>query len=97
MTDRREPVKNTCPLIDSVIDDLKEVYKVLSYYVEKMSDSGMYDEETIDEKESLLHKVDTITRPNGAMEELRPANDALRTWGKSLVEDLEELEKTVEI
>lgn len=93
MTDRREPVKNTCPIIDSVIDDLKEVYKGFSYYVEKMSDTGMYNKEMIEDMENLLHKVDTIAHPNGAMEELRSANDALRTWGNSLVEDLEEIEK----
>lgn len=97
MTDRGEPVKNTCPLIDSVIDDLKEVYKVLSYYVGKMSDSGMYDEETIGEMEGMLHKIDSITHRNGAMEELRAANDALRSWGNSLAEDLEELEKTIDL
>lgn len=97
MTNRSEPVKNTCPLIDGVIDDLKEVVGTFTYYLENISDSGMCNNDIIRDMESSLYTVAAIIDRNGAMEELRAANDALRSWGNSLVEDLEELEKSIDL
>jgi peptidoglycan hydrolase CwlO-like protein len=67
----REPVKNTCPTIDSAIgyiDQVKNATKDLYYWCEQAESD---------------------------LEDLRSANDALRSWGSEEAERVDELENTV--
>ena len=60
---RKEPVPQTCPVIDSTLRELDSCYTLVS----------------------------------GVLEDLRKSNSALRDWGNELLEELEAVEKELDI
>jgi len=92
---KREPVKNTCPLIDKCIQQIKSV-------IDKSVDvSYSRDVDTMEEWISdTIWLMDKIIE---TLEELRDSNSKLRDWGCSeasrvdeLIEKVDELEEKIE-
>ncbi len=76
------PVKNTCPDIDKVI---KSINAAVKYANEGLKTFEKYSE-PYELCRDILYEIDGI---DGTLEDLRSANDALRTWGTELEEEVE--------
>lgn len=84
MTDRDEPVGYTCPLIDEVLENVQGIQGI-------GDDTDPWMSNLLEIKQMVDDVVGfDLGRFTSLMEEIRSANDALRTWGNGLVEDLEE-------
>ena len=81
---KREPVKNTCPLIDKCIQQIKSV-------IDKSVDvSYSRDVDTMEEWiEDTVWLMDKIIE---TLEELRDSNSKLRDWGSNEASRVDELE-----
>lgn len=76
------PVKNTCPDIDKCIKWLNGAIKD--------AESGMkITDRNSDEHDYFRYIINQIEDIEGILEDLRSANDALRTWLIELVEFME--------
>lgn len=90
------PVKHTCPDIDKVIKTLNRVIKEIDYR-RKIIDKNS-------EEDDILYGIASdISDIPDILEDLRNANDSLRTWGEGLdkelnnaVDEIYELEQKVE-
>lgn len=82
--DSREPVKQTCPIINEAQDCISELYVITSSYDEYITKASISD---ID---SNLNRLKII------LEELRTANSSLRDWGNDWCEKALEIEKDVD-
>lgn len=87
---RSEPVRNTCPLIDRVIEDIERVRNEM----QNMADS-IYEHSNMQVVESLINWQSRLN-VDSKLEELRSANSALRDWGNDLLNEYDELEEEVE-
>lgn len=91
MAQRTEPVKNTCPDINSIIATITSICKQMG-----RCDSSDDVEGLIEDIQNWKNDLENIGVGKFCeMETLRDANYALRTWGYELVEELENLEGTV--
>lgn len=76
------PVKNTCPDIDKCIKWLNGAIKD--------AESGMkITDRNSDEHDYFRYIINQIEDIEGILEDLRSANDALRTWGNELTDEIE--------
>lgn len=83
-----EPVGNTCPDIDYVIDSINAAIT----YINSPSDPEGYTyEDRCEDVKGALWDLEK------KMEELRSANSALRDWGNQLVAHSQSLEDQVEL
>ena len=80
----REPIKYTCPDIDSVIEWIDDAIK--SCDSKSDLENYTYEERINDVKYYLRGCFDKL-------EELRSANSTLRDWGNDINNELEEVEK----
>ena len=89
MSRRTEPVKNTCPDIDGIINTITSIIKQM---------------ESCGEEDSVESLLENISDWKGdlegiacgrwcVLEELRNANAALRDWGQEMYNEAETLEK----
>ncbi len=84
----REPVKYTCPDIDSVIKSIKDTIRLCS---------RIKGNETQEELISLFSEIDNILYGNVDMlEQLRKSNDSLRNWGIDEANKVDELEMKID-
>lgn len=81
--ERKAPVKNTCPDIDQIISQIETAMRMCD-----AEGSEIYTEHEI--KDDIKYQLSDIP---SLMEDLRNANSALREWGNSLVEALQEKEE----
>lgn len=89
MTDRREPIKNTCPDIDAVISTIQQMVQQMKMFDDK------------DDKDVILEYISDWTVDLSSIgighrcdiEDLRTANSTLREWGNGLVSDIEYVEE----
>jgi hypothetical protein len=80
----REPIKHTCPDIDKLIKGQSEIMKLIKNY-QKIDD--------IDEFKDIISDIENILWDfESKLEELRRSNDALRDWGISESNQVDELE-----
>ena len=82
------PIRNTCPVIDSVIDKIQEAIKYAKYL-------NVYAETEISEEysSSIIKELkDALPQ----MEAIREANETLRLWGNEEYVRAEEIEKEME-
>lgn len=85
MTDRREPVKNTCPDINLIISTIQGIIRDMED-VEETSVMDYLSSWKDDLKAIAIgHRCD--------LEDLRTANSALREWGNALVSDIIDVEE----
>jgi peptidoglycan hydrolase CwlO-like protein len=90
------PVKHTCPDIDKCI-------KLINSAI-KDAESGMkITDRNSDEHDYFRYIISNIEDIEGILEDLRSSNDALRSWGEELTNEIEssanyidELEQKIE-
>lgn len=87
------PIGYTCPMIDSVIEDIEQVI----LYLKEGLDAE--DRETKDSKiDDSIDILDNLFGyRNSQIENIRDANGILRRWGESLEEEIQELKQDHEI
>lgn len=84
------PIPNTCPDIDKAIKELQPLVKTIY----KMKE---YEYEDIDTVKDLLSNCRyAMDCAIDAFEDLRKANDTLRSWGKEMEEEAETLQVQVD-
>lgn len=76
------PVKNTCPDIDKCIKWINSAIKTAEYGMKNC-------EKGSDEYDNYRSIISDIEDCEGMMEQLRSANDELRTWGTELEGEVE--------
>lgn len=84
MTNRRAPVRYTCPEIDGAIKTVKDISQEIRGY--------QYDDDCLvlqDRIENIEHYISDLS---DMLESLRRSNSDLRDWGDGLVSELEDLE-----
>ena len=85
MINRREPVGNTCPIIDDLIKRINSIKKEIDcLYKIDLED---------DVKHSIVEIEDLIYGFDDSLEDLRTANSSLRNWAKDCIEEYDKLEK----
>lgn len=88
MAKRYEPVKHTCPEINTIIDRINAVIKDMRYAVDQTED-----EDLANDLETWIDTLAEIAEGKYCeLEGLRDANAALREWGNDLVSEIEEME-----
>jgi len=85
MVSKREPVGNTCPMIDSVISGIRSAMKDINLIDDKLSIVDIFDTRDI-----VIENLDNL---ESILEKIRSANHQLRGWGVDLVEEIDEIEK----
>ncbi len=78
--DRREPVKQTCPIIDEAKECISTLDGIITSY------DNHFEESDINDIDFNLDRVKII------LEELRSANSSLRDWGNAWCEKASEFE-----
>lgn len=76
------PVKNTCPDIDKALNLIEHAMRVISRRSKEISSRS-------DEDDVLWEILGKIEDVPSILEDLRKDNDALRSWGHELEEQLE--------
>lgn len=82
------PVKNTCPDIDRVIKKIKSALRSAEHGL-KLTEKGDGIYDCFDDIQDELMFLE------GELEDLRGANDSLRTWGIKLESELEDAAATI--
>lgn len=82
------PVKHTCPDIDKAIKKVAAALKIASAG-RKSHDKGTDDYDNYDAIEDCLMYLE------GDLEDLRSANDALRTWGTDMEKERDNFESNL--
>lgn len=82
--DDREPVGQTCPIIDEAKDCVSLLYDITSSYDDKFQECD------INVIDFNLRRIKTI------LEELRSANSSLRDWGNNWVDKANEFEREID-
>ena len=77
---KKEPVGNTCPLIDEVIKGIENAVKELNA-INKVLDSY-----------PIASSISEIENLHDVMEQIRRANTALRDWGADANDAIQNLE-----
>ena len=93
------PVKHTCPDIDHCLKYLKYAEGSLKSALDRISDV-MYHCEPSEQNElkSAKREIESAISDmdiSGMLEELRSANDALRSWGYGLEDEISKLESEI--
>lgn len=81
------PVPHTCPDIDKVIKELKNIQKHAKDGMKLTNKSGDDQYDHYQRYKDIEWDIDDLTTK---MEELRKANAALREWGEGLEEELKQ-------
>lgn len=91
------PVKNTCPDIDRVIKNLRQIQNAAKDGMKKFKNEN---DDAYELFKDCEWDIDDII---GELEDLRKSNSSLREWGESLTDELEssanyinELEQKIE-
>lgn len=80
------PIKNTCPDIDNLISRLKTALKC--------AERGLKENEKGSDAYALFYEIENeLWGAEGALEELREANSALRQYGEEMEEEKDSLEE----
>lgn len=85
---KREPVKDTCPLIDKCIQQIKSV-------IDKSIDVS-YSRDVDTMEEWISDTVWLMDKIIETLEELRDSNSKLRDWGCNEADRVDELEEKIE-
>lgn len=87
MGHHREPIKNTCPDIDKVIEAIRSAQKETAYK----------SHEEADELRSRLEEIERLLwDAESQMEGLRRSNSALREWATDEAEEVDKLQELID-
>lgn len=81
------PIKNTCPIIDDVINYLHSIKSEAEYIKENPKENSSDEATTI---------LDELFYAISIMEDIREANATLRDWGNEEFERAEDAEEKIE-
>lgn len=94
MTNREEPVGNTCPTIDDLVEKVKESIRA-AVGIKNL----VRNEPSEDELDQIRYAADEIENAlyhaEDQLEELRDANTQLRNWGLELADELDTAERYI--
>lgn len=91
MPSTKEPVKNTCPIIDNTISTIKSIIGQMSKCDEDMSTKAIL--KNISDWYNDLESIGV--GKNCILEDLRDANSNLRSWGNEWMEEACKFEQEV--
>lgn len=87
------PVKHTCPDIDALISSLKDACTNCENAINYIDNEKLEDAKA--ELKDAIWFLEDFRGKRNTLEELRDANDALRSWGYDLEKQVEALEMEV--
>lgn len=90
MTDRREPIKHTCPDIDYIKREISDILNSMKYAKQETKEEIL---DRMSDWESTLHSIGVGN--SCLLEDLRTSNSTLRGWGNDLVSDLENMDDEI--
>jgi hypothetical protein len=94
VANREEPVGNTCPTIDDLIEKVKESIRAaveINHLVRNEPN-----EEELDQIRYAADEIENVLfHAEDQLEEIRDANSQLRYWGLELADELDSAEKYI--
>lgn len=88
----REPVKNTCPKIDSILSRIT-VAQSECYYIKDNTKNSPDFSDYVDEFVTIHSELEYA---KSDIEDVREANYKLRNWGKEQAEEVDNLEDSID-